>query len=127
MWSRPHWIIWFSIIGFLTLVVYFITTILSSLLRSRASLSPTIQPYDASLPPTSSGGRRAKPASSNPITKAFKFMSEKRKWVDNRCLSWVEGMLERTGDERVRWGEGIGWVIVGGSLAGGCLVFTKVV
>lgn len=36
-------------------------------------------------------------------------------------------MLERTNDERVRYMQGIGWAVVGGSLAGGCLVFTKAV
>jgi hypothetical protein len=36
-------------------------------------------------------------------------------------------VFERTDDVRLRWLEGVGWAVVGGSLAGGCLVFTKAV
>jgi hypothetical protein len=38
-----------------------------------------------------------------------------------------ERLLERTPDERLLWLTGVGWAVVGGSLAGACLVFTKAV
>jgi len=40
-------------------------------------------------------------------------------------LNRMEKMTVRTDDARLTWLQGIGWAVVGGSLAGLCLVFTK--
>lgn len=50
-------------------------------------------------------------------------------WHTGQMWAVVKGerLLERTPDERLLWLTGVGWAVVGGSLAGACLVFTKAV
>lgn len=126
MWTRGGWLAWFSLVTFSTIITYTLTRFLATLLRSRASLSPTLPEFDSSLPPTSSGGRH-RPAPTG--VKAF----VKRAWkgkndLERRAVAFLDRrVFERTEDARIRWLEGVGWAVVGGSLAGGCLVFTKCV
>ncbi|KAI5450135.1 hypothetical protein NCC49_003762 [Naganishia albida] len=125
MWSRGNWLAWFFFIVFATFFTFEITHLLALLLKSRESLSPTGE-FDPSLPPTSTGGR-ARGGPQNPVIKFMKGLWTRWRAVRGMVLSRLERMLERTNDERVRYMQGIGWAVVGGSLAGGCLVFTKAV
>lgn len=104
---------------------YEITRLLARLLKSRESLSPTGE-FDPSLPPATGGGR-SRAASQNLVVKVLKGLWARWRGVRGAALARLERMLERTNDERVRYMQGIGWAVVGGSLAGGCLVFTKAV
>jgi hypothetical protein len=59
------------------------------------------------------------------MIKAFKTVWAKWRGVREMVLARMERVFERTDDARLRYMQGIGWAVVGGSLAGGCLVFTK--
>lgn len=47
------------------------------------------------------------------------------KGIEKSILVRLEKVFSRTDDSRIVWLQGIGWAVAGGSLAGGCLVFTK--
>ena len=74
---------------------------------------------------TSGGRSRSSPT--NPVLKALKIAWAKWRSVREMVLARMERMFERTDDARLRYMQGIGWAVCGGSLAGGCLVFTKAV
>lgn len=129
MWSRGNWLAWFFFITFATLTTYELTHLLALLLKSRESLSPGPSSLDddSSLP-TGGGRRKPLPAyAMNPVYKACLASIGAGKKLRARLLLRLERLLERTDDARVRFMAGIGWAVVGGSLAGGCLVFTKAV
>jgi hypothetical protein len=130
MWSRGNWLAWFFFITFATLFVYETTHLLALLLKSRESLSPgpTSLDNDDSDLPTGGGRRKPLPAyATNPVYKALRASLGGVKTLRSKLLVRLERVLERTDDARVRYMAGIGWAVVGGSLAGGCLVFTKAV
>ena len=126
LWARPNWLSYFFIITFLTFFVYLITRTLHLILKSRESLSPSLPAFDPDSAGTNLGGRR-KADTSNKVVKAFKRVVAM--WHVGQMWAVVKGerLLERTPDERLLWLTGVGWAVVGGSLAGACLVFTKAV
>jgi hypothetical protein len=125
LWSRPNWLAWFFFVTFFIFFTYEVTHLLNLLLKSRESLSPAGgAEFDASLPPMTSGGR-SRNGGTNPVIKAVKTVWAKWRGVREMVLARMERVFERTDDARLRYMQGIGWAVVGGSLAGGCLVFTK--
>lgn len=126
LWSRPNWLSYFFIVAFLTLFTYLVTRTLTLILKSRESLSPSLPAFDPDAPAATLGGRK-KADTSNAVFKFFKrgvaIWSQGQLWAVNRG----ERLLEGTPDERLLWLTGVGWAVVGGSLAGACLVFTKAV
>lgn len=91
-------------------IVFFCTSILDAVLAARSDLS--------ALP---GGATSRQPQPTGVIGKAR-----------IRCISWegaLRNLLERwtasKDDNLLAWTLGIGWACVGGSLAGGCLVFAK--
>ncbi|KAJ9114030.1 hypothetical protein QFC22_005850 [Naganishia vaughanmartiniae] len=128
MWSRGNWLAWFFFITFATLFVYETTHLLALLLKSRESLSPGPTALADDSLPSGGGRRKAPPAYAlNPVYKALRGLLGAVKVLRGKALVRLERVLERTDDARVRFMAGIGWAVVGGSLAGGCLVFTKAV
>jgi hypothetical protein len=81
---------------------------------------------DPDAPSASLGGRR-KPDNSNVVSKYLKRARSSWSVVEQKAVDQGERWLERTTDERILWLTGVGWAVVGGSLAGACLVFTKAV
>lgn len=106
-----------------TATVYLSTHLLHELLRSRASLSPTVPEFDPDAP-LGFGGRRNRSSS---MPSFIHTLRSRRRALETQALSRLDRLLASTDDSRIRFLEGIGWAVVGGSLAGGCLVFTKAV
>ncbi len=127
MWRRGGWLAWFFFIAAVTLVMYTSTHLISLLGKSRASLSPTLPAYDSSLPPSADRGQRGKKAVHG-FMGYVHLIERKRKASQDFLVGMLDRrVFERTDDVRLKWLEGVGWAVVGGSLAGGCLVFTKAV
>lgn len=118
-WRRGRWLSWFFLVAAATATVYLSTHLLHELLRTRASLSPTVPEFDPDAP---LGGRRSAAAPSFLHT-----LRSRQRALETQALSRLDRLLASTDDSRIRFLEGIGWAVVGGSLAGGCLVFTKAV
>ncbi|KAJ9093893.1 hypothetical protein QFC21_006266 [Naganishia friedmannii] len=128
MWSRGNWLAWFFFITFSTIFVYETTHLLALLLKSRESLSPGPTSLEEDDLPTGGGRRKPPPTyAKNPLFKTLRAVLGAVKTLRGKLLLHLERALERTDDTRVRYMAGIGWAVVGGSLAGGCLVFTKAV
>ncbi|KAG8747829.1 hypothetical protein FRC10_011275 [Ceratobasidium sp. 414] len=111
LWGRGGWILFFIFMSTAITVVFFCTSILDSVLAARSDLS--------ALPASAMLGRQ--PAPNGTIAKARM-----------TCITWeasLRDLLERwtasRDDKLLAWTLGIGWACVGGSLAGGCLVFAK--
>ncbi|KAJ9108218.1 hypothetical protein QFC19_002465 [Naganishia cerealis] len=121
MWSRGNWLAWFFFITFSTLLTYEFTHLLALLLKSRESLSPDPAMDDHELSLASTGGGRRKPSAwgyaSNPLVKALYTIIGAHRKVRGNLLARLERMLERTDDARIKYIQGIGWAVVGGSLA----------
>ena len=113
LWGRASWLAYFTFLVLFTSSTYFVSHLLAALLASRASYSPLPSP---TLGPT--GGK---------VTNAFGRFALKWKSMERRILVRLETLFSRTDDPRLIWLQGIGWAVCGGSLAGLCLVFTKVV
>ncbi|KAK1924848.1 hypothetical protein DB88DRAFT_534894 [Papiliotrema laurentii] len=113
LWGRASWLAYFTFLVLFTSSTYFVSHLLAALLASRASYSPLPSP---TLGPT--GGK---------VTNAFGRFAIKWKSMERRILVRLETLFSRTDDPRLIWLQGIGWAVCGGSLAGLCLVFTKVV
>lgn len=126
LWSRPNWLGYFFFMTFLTITTYLITRTLTLIIKSRESLSPSLPAFDPDAPTASFGGRR-KADTSFAFVKYLKKVLGIWKVMENMAVVRGERLLERTSDERVVWLTGVGWAVVGGSLAGACLVFTKAV
>ncbi|KAF8608747.1 hypothetical protein BDV93DRAFT_518811 [Ceratobasidium sp. AG-I] len=110
LWGRSGWLIFFILMSTAITIVFFCTSILDAVLAARSDLS--------ALP---GGAASRQPQATGVIGKARM-----------RCISWegaLRNLLERwtasRDDNLLAWTLGIGWACVGGSLAGGCLVFAK--
>ncbi|KAG9127081.1 hypothetical protein FRC07_000732 [Ceratobasidium sp. 392] len=111
LWGRSGWLLFFILMSTAITVVFFCTSILDSVLAARSDLS--------ALPASAMLGRQ--PVPNGTIAKARM-----------TCITWeasLRDLLERwtasRDDKLLAWTLGIGWACVGGSLAGGCLVFAK--
>ncbi|KAG8702374.1 hypothetical protein FRC09_004768 [Ceratobasidium sp. 395] len=111
LWGRGGWLLFFILMSTAITIVFFCTSILDSVLAARSDLS--------ALPASAMLGRQ--PVPNGTIAKARM-----------RCITWeasLRDLLERwmasRDDKLLAWTLGIGWACVGGSLAGGCLVFAK--
>lgn len=119
LWTRASWLAYYVFLILFTGTTYFISHLLAALLASRASYSP--------LPsPTIQIGSRA-PAPGNAVKVLAGKVWGSWKTFEGKVLRRMEGMFSRTEDSRLVWLQGIGWSVCGGSLAGLCLVFTKVI
>jgi len=126
LWSRPNWLSYFFVIAFLTFFTYLVTRTLTLILKSRESLSPSLPAFDPDAPAATLGGRK-KADTTNPVVKFVKRGMAIWSRGQSAAVTRGERLLERTPDERLLWLTGVGWAVVGGSLAGACLVFTKAV
>jgi hypothetical protein len=118
LWTRGSWLAWFPLLLIFTFLTFWVSHLLASLLKSRASLSPL---------PSPTIGLQARPKPVNPVVGFVKKGWKGWKRVEGRVLDRMEKMFQRTDDARLLWLQGIGWAVTGGSLAGLCLVFTKAV
>ncbi|ORX39949.1 hypothetical protein BD324DRAFT_615617 [Kockovaella imperatae] len=119
LWTRAAWLSYFALLIAFTALTYLVSHFLASLLASRASFSPLPSPT-TELPVTS----RAKPQ--NAFKNVFLRLFHSWNAIETSAIKRLEIIFQRTDDARITWLQGIGWAVAGGSLAGMCLVFTKV-
>lgn len=119
LWSRPSWLSYFAVLVLVTTVTFMSSSLLASLLASRASYSP--------LPSPTIELRPSRPAKPNAVIGFFKNVYGAWTSLEKRIVLRLETLLARSDDARVTWLEGVGWAVTGGSLAGMCLVFTKAI
>lgn len=119
LWTRGSWIAYFVFLILFTCTTYFTSHLLTLIIKSRASFSPLPSPT-MELP-------TSRPKPSNGALTMFKRLGAGLNRVERVLLGRVEGIFQRSGDDRIIWLQGIGWAVTGGSLAGLCLVFTKAV
>jgi hypothetical protein len=109
LWSRGGWLFFF-ITSFISItLLYLVVTQLDAVLISRSDIGE--EPVTLSgYPPNAS-----------------KFQRAKYNWL--RWNYWLRDTLNdkmaNKSDKQVAWFLGVGWSLVGGLMAGGCLVFAK--
>ncbi|QRW08437.1 Magnesium transporter NIPA [Ceratobasidium sp. AG-Ba] len=111
LWGRGGWLLFFILMSTAITIVFFCTSILDSVLAARSDLS--------ALPASAALSRQ--PVPSGTIAKARLTCITWEAWLRDLLERW---MASRD-DKMLAWTLGIGWSCVGGSLAGGCLVFAK--
>lgn len=117
LWGRANWLLYFIAMSITLIFVYIFTSQLELILSARSDISA--EPFSGQ------SARRGELSTSG--------MSWRRKVVSvyRNTMDWVAEKLEAwtaaKDDKTLAWTLGIGWACCGGGLAGGCLVFAKVV
>ncbi|KAF8664376.1 hypothetical protein AX16_000747 [Volvariella volvacea WC 439] len=125
LWRRSGWLGYFFLMSGALFLLLIFTYRLDAILVARNDLSST--PGSTERLPTSNPLNGLPSRSPHPVIGVY--LRIQRAW--STVMRWVTDKLEvwsaPKDDKQIAWTLGIGWACAGGGLAGGCLVFAKVI
>jgi hypothetical protein len=135
LWSRPGWLSFFILFGFLPiLVVYIGASQLETILLGRMDVLGVdmVTPKANTFTGSSSTGRgwrnnygKQNETSTGGLAGLWTAIKQKWESLMNATRNWMERWSLDKSDKTLAWTLGICWACCGGALAGGTLVFAK--